>query len=142
MTFAEKIKTLRKAAGLSQEELAEKVGVSARTVRGWEADGRYPKKQALYSRLCEVLDCDISYIMTDTESFITAASEDYGSRGERQARAILNQAAVLFAGGDLSDEDQIAFLNEIQALYLDSKKKAGKFTPRKYRKDQEGGASS
>ena len=126
MTFAEKIKTLRKAAGLSQEELAEKVGVSARTVRGWEA----------------VLDCDISYIMTDTESFITAASEDYGSRGERQARAILNQAAVLFAGGDLSDEDQIAFLNEIQDLYLDSKKKAGKFTPRKYRKDQEGGASS
>ena len=111
-------------------------------MRGWEADGRYPKKQALYSRLCEVLDCDISYIMTDTESFITAASEDYGSRGERQARAILNQAAVLFAGGDLSDEDQIAFLNEIQALYLDSKKKAGKFTPRKYRKDQEGGASS
>ena len=40
------------------------------------------------------------------------------------------------------DEDQIAFLNEIQALYLDSKKKAGKFTPTRYRSDQEGGASS
>ena len=30
-------------------------------------------------------------------------------------------------------KDQIEFLNEIQTLYLDSKKRAKKFTPKKYR---------
>ncbi len=139
MTFAEKIRALRRAAGLSQQELAEQAGVSARTVRGWETAGRYPKKQALYAKLCGILHCDLSYLMTDTESFITTAAEQYGSRGESQARAILNQTAALFAGGELSEDDQLAFIQEIQALYLDSKKKAGKFTPRKYLRSDEGG---
>ena len=71
--------------------------------------------------------------MSEEESFITEASEQYGSRGAKQAQMILEQTAAMFAGGDLSDEDQIEFLNEIQTLYLDSKKRAKKFTPKKYR---------
>ena len=35
MTFAEKIKELRKQKNLSQTELGKAVGVSLRTVRGW-----------------------------------------------------------------------------------------------------------
>lgn len=38
----------------------------------------------------------------------------------------------MFAGGELSDEDKTAFMDEIQMLYLDSKKRAKKFTPKKY----------
>ena len=38
----------------------------------------------------------------------------------------------MFAGGELSDEDKTAFMDEIQSLYLDSKKRAKKFTPKKY----------
>ena len=72
-------------------------------------------------------------LMNEEESFITEASEQYGSRGAKQAQMILEQTAAMFAGGDLSDEDQIEFLNEIQTLYLDSKKRAKKFTPKKYR---------
>ena len=75
--------------------------------------------------------------MTEEENFITEATEQYGSRGAKQAQAILKQTAALFAGGDLSDTDQIAFLNEIQSLYLDSKKRAKKFTPKKYLKSDE-----
>lgn len=139
MTFAEKLKELRKSAGLSQAGLAGRTGVSSRTVRGWESEGRYPKDQTIYTKLCEVLGCDISYLMTDTESFITTAAAGYGSRGERQAKAILDQTAAMFAGGELSEEDQIAFINEIQTLYLDSKKRAGKFTPKRYRQRKDGG---
>ncbi len=132
MKFGEKLKELRKKKGISQTELAERIGVSLRTIRGWEIEGRYPKKRELYTSLAEVLDCEVSYLLTEEENFITQASELYGSRGEKQAERILEQTAALFAGGDLSDADQIAFLNEIQTLYLDSKKRAKKFTPKKY----------
>ena len=53
----------------------------------------------------------------------------------RQAQQILEQAAAMFAGGSLTDEDKIAFMDEIQSLYLDSKRRAKKFTPKKYRKN-------
>ena len=35
MTFGEKVKNLRKNKGLNQTQLADAVGVSLRTVRGW-----------------------------------------------------------------------------------------------------------
>ena len=38
----------------------------------------------------------------------------------------------MFAGGELTDDDKTAFMDEIQMLYLDSKKRAKKFTPKKY----------
>ena len=66
------------------------------------------------------------------EAFITEASEQFGNRGAKQAQQILEQAAAMFAGGELSDEDKTAFMDEIQSLYLDSKRRAKKFTPKKY----------
>lgn len=137
MTFGEKIRELRMKKGLTQTDFGKAVGVSLRTVRGWEAEGRYPRYKDLYKKIAEVLDCDTVYLMTEEENFITEATEQYGSRGAKQAQAILKQTAALFAGGDLSDTDQIAFLNEIQSLYLDSKKRAKKFTPKKYLKSDE-----
>ena len=73
MTFGEKVKNLRKNKGLNQTQLADAVGVSLRTVRGWEIEGRYPKKHDLYQKLADILSCDISYLMTEEEAFITEA---------------------------------------------------------------------
>ena len=42
MTFAEKLKNSRKAAGMSQEALAEKLGVSRQAVTKWETDRGIP----------------------------------------------------------------------------------------------------
>ena len=41
------LQTLRNKIGLTQAELAEHLGVSGRTVRAWEAGGRYPKAEYL-----------------------------------------------------------------------------------------------
>ena len=96
----------------------------------------YPKKHDLYQKLSDILGCDISYLMSEEESFITEAAEQFGSRGAKQAQQILEQAAAMFAGGELSDEDKTAFMDEIQMLYLDSKMRAKKYTPKKYLKDE------
>ena len=134
MTFGEKVKTLRTTKKMSQAQLAQELGVALRTVSGWENQNRYPKKRELYQSLADILGCDISYLMSEEESFITEASEQYGSRGAQPAQQILDQAAAMFAGGELSDEDKTAFMDEIQMLYLDSKQRAKKFTPKKYLK--------
>lgn len=136
MTFGEKVQNLRKAKNMSQTQLANAIGVALRTVRGWEIEGRYPKQVEFYQRLADVLECDVSYLTSEGESFITEATEQYGARGAKQAQLILEQAAAMFVGGELSDEDKIAFMDEIQSLYLDSKKRAKKFTPKKYLKDE------
>lgn len=42
MTFSEKLKTIRKKAGMSQEKLAEKIGVSRQAITKWETDSGIP----------------------------------------------------------------------------------------------------
>lgn len=42
MTFAEKLKSIRKQTGMSQEQLAEKLGVSRQAVTKWETDASIP----------------------------------------------------------------------------------------------------
>ena len=42
MTFAEKLKSIRKKAGMSQEKLAEKIGVSRQAITKWETDAGIP----------------------------------------------------------------------------------------------------
>lgn len=135
MTFGEKIRSLRKGKKMSQQELANMVGVSYRTIRSWEVEGRYPKQNILYQKLADALQCDVSYLMSENASFITEASEQFGNRGAKQAQQILEQAAAMFAGGSLSDEDKIAFMDDMQMLYLDSKRRAKKYTPKKYLKE-------
>ena len=49
MTLGEKIKDLRKKANISQEELAEKVGVSRQAVTKWESDSGLPDIENLKS---------------------------------------------------------------------------------------------
>lgn len=42
MTFAERLKTIRRQTGMSQEKLAEKLGVSRQAVTKWETDAGIP----------------------------------------------------------------------------------------------------
>ena len=42
MTFAEKLRSVRKQAGMSQEQLAGKLGVSRQAVTKWETDTGIP----------------------------------------------------------------------------------------------------
>ena len=42
---------------------------------------------------------------------------------EEDKTEILSHASALFAGGKLSEDEQLAFINELQTLYLDAKKR-------------------
>ncbi len=57
------ISKLRKEKGLTQQELAEKLGVSDRTVGNWE-NGRNMPDLSLFNPLCEILDITINDLMS------------------------------------------------------------------------------
>ena len=136
MKFGEKLREQRNKAGLSQEELGKYVGITKRTIINYENGNSYPQDRKVYFKLAEYFDVDVNYFLTENEEFLTLAAEGYGKRGQEQANHILEQASALFAGGELSETDQLAFLHSMQAMFLESKEIARqKFTPKKYRKD-------
>ena len=47
MKFDEKLQKLRKASGMSQEVLADKLGVSRQAVSKWESGSSYPEMDKL-----------------------------------------------------------------------------------------------
>lgn len=61
MTTGERIKTARKRAGMTQQELAEKLQISYMGISQWESGKRNPKKSTL-ERLAAVLDVPLNYL--------------------------------------------------------------------------------
>jgi transcriptional regulator with XRE-family HTH domain len=134
MKFGDKLKEQRVRRGLMQDEFAKAIGVARRTLCYYEQGRTHPQNREVYKKLADFFELDVNYFLTEDEEFLTEAAEKYGRRGLSQAEAVLEQAAALFAGGDLSDDDKQAFISEIQELYFDSKLRAKKFAPKKTRK--------
>ena len=111
MKFCDKVKKARKDMDLTQQELADAIGVSLRTITNYELGMSYPKKRELYHKLAGVLNVDTNYLLTEDDS------SDAINMSE-----ILEMARAMFAGGSLSEEDARAFVDEIQGLYLEAKK--------------------
>jgi transcriptional regulator with XRE-family HTH domain len=54
MGFAERLRGLREAAGLTQAALADRSGLSIRTIQSWEQTKRAPVSEAFFA-LCDAL---------------------------------------------------------------------------------------
>ncbi len=64
MNFANNIKAIRKENNLSQEQLAEKLGVSRQSVSKWEQGQSYPEMDKILL-ICKLFDCDIGELISD-----------------------------------------------------------------------------
>lgn len=141
MTFGEKLKTVRLSLNLSQSELAEKTGISERSLYTYEQTGIMPRTNNL-RKLADSLNVSVSYLLDDEETdpqknidqeiFIANSKNKYGCKGAKEASEILLRASALFAGGELDDTAKELFFHSLMEVYLDSKHKASeKFTPKK-----------
>lgn len=83
MTLGQNIQALRHAAGLSQEGLGEKLGVSRQAISKWEADGAVPEVDKLIalSRLFEVNLHDLLQV----EGTSREETEDSGEQPPEEA---------------------------------------------------------
>lgn len=78
MDFGEKIKELREAKGMTQQNLADLLFVTRQTVSRWEGGSRYPDLVTA-KNLADVLDTTVDTLMADDETMnIEQRSKSFG----------------------------------------------------------------
>lgn len=68
MTFAEKLKSIRKQTGMSQEGLAEKLGVSRQAVTKWESEAGIPDIENIMA-ISALFDISIDELLSNEKNF-------------------------------------------------------------------------
>ena len=74
MKLSEKIYTCRKKAGLSQEALAEKLGVSRQAVSKWETDEAIPELSKI-PMMAKIFGVTADFLLSDEENFEEAPKQ-------------------------------------------------------------------
>ena len=75
MNFGENLYQLRKSVKMSQEKLAEKVGVSRQSVSKWENSESYPEMENIM-KLCKIFHCKINDLVHDGIQDLDSLDED------------------------------------------------------------------
>ena len=107
MTFGEKIKEARKAAGLSQEQFAEKMSVSRSAIAKWESDKGMPDVNNL-KVMAQLLDVSLDYLLDEDEKL---------SFNETKEAVDLDSFEVTGNCRDKKDAACYSRFNEADAIY-------------------------
>jgi transcriptional regulator with XRE-family HTH domain len=137
MLFGEKLRQLRLAAGLTQTELAAKIGVSPRTCQNYELCRMYPKKTEIYRVIASFFNVEISYLLADEDLYVLKAEEKGGLRSKKDVQALMAEVGGLFAGGELTEADKDNVMRTINDLYWKAKEYNRKYASRQSRSGQE-----
>lgn len=62
MKFGENLQKLRKERGISQEQLAEQLGVTRQSVSKWESGASYPEMDKIVA-ICNIFHCDMDVLI-------------------------------------------------------------------------------
>jgi transcriptional regulator with XRE-family HTH domain len=123
MLFGDRIKQLRENAGITQAELGKLIGVSDRVLGYYESNERFPRKQEIIAKLADSFNVSVDYLLGTDGSFLQDANDKYGSIGHKQAQGVLKSVEMIFAGGELIEDDKDEVFRIISELYFDAKKK-------------------
>lgn len=132
MTFAEKLKSARIEADLSQRELAEHAGLHYRTIQNWEA-GRLPKSLDPVFRVAQVLGTTAEALLSESDQYVIEAGERGGAKSAREVDELVSEVVALFAGGELDEDEKDGIMAALNEAYWIAKQKNRKYTPKKYR---------
>lgn len=131
--FGEKIRNRRIELGLKQEQLANLVGVSRRTIVSYETTEARPYTRTM-RKLAEALGVTEQYLRDDdcldpqagieTEEYIQAARDEFGQKGADEMAKALAQNTALFAGGTLTEEQKDMYYEALTRAYFSNKRRA------------------
>lgn len=143
MTIGEKVKNQRLNLGLTQEELAQRLEVTIRTISKYETDVVKPRGLNLH-KLCTVLGVSEAYLVDpnvtdpayglEAAPYVDAVRKEFGPKAGMDMQAMLDGVSTFFAGGDVPQEDKDQFFFAVMEAYRLTKQDAKeKFTPKKYK---------
>lgn len=140
MTFSDKVKIARDKRGINQEQLAELMGVSRRSVVAWETTGTKPRGWRI-RKLAELLDVSEDYLENDEitdphyglekKEYVEETRSLFGDRAAKEVDALLEKNVALFAGGEISQEAKDAYFEAVMKAYIACKEEAKRTYGRK-----------
>lgn len=99
MLFGDRLRMLRKEAGLTQAQVAESAGVSRQTYVSYEQQGKRPRKYETYEGLARTLGCDVKDLLAEDGNTSQGSGVDVeitpGSAAGGVAAGIIAAAAFL-----------------------------------------------
>jgi len=139
MAFGEHIREYRLLAELTQTELAEKVGVSLRTLQNYESNTNYPVNMMIVKKMADALGVNTNDLLEETDYEIIEAGVRGGSKAQKEVFHLVNKIRAMFTGNELDDDDKDAAIRALIDAYWDAKKDNPKYSPYRYRrrKDQD-----
>lgn len=135
MAFKERLKAKRKEARLSQTELAERVGVTSRTIQNYELGSRKPQNMEVVQRLADALGTTADYLLGNADRRVLAAYVRGGAKAARDVEELVSEISGLFAGGELAEEEKDAVMAALTRAYWDAKEDNKKYAPKGRRTD-------
>lgn len=116
--FAETLKELRRSHGLTQAELAKRIGVSTRTLQNYELGVCLPKSPATAKCIAAYFQVPLQSLVRSDDFYRSAdLEEDTADREARRERdrqelyRLMQELTALFARGTLSSSDRELFLD-------------------------------
>lgn len=101
--LGKKIKTLRKTRGLSQEDLALKLGMQRSTISNYEIGRRSPSLREL-EKISDILGVGLNY---------------FGVEREKNVYDLVSRAKLVFEDQEIPAQEKANVYKEIMRLYLD-----------------------
>lgn len=131
MVFRDKLKEQRIAAGLTQAQLAEKSGVTTRTIQNYELGSRRPSNMEVVQKIAEALGTTADYLLGTSGTYVLAAQERGGPQAARDLDALVSEVTGMFAGGRLSEEALEGAMRALNDAYWIAKEKNKKYGAKK-----------
>ena len=133
MKFSARLREARKKMGLSQAELADKIGSTQRTITSYE-NGKSMPTPTKQRKIADALNVTVEYLMQDDspksdiihqqEIYINEAREKFGARGAKEMADLLTQNIAFFAGGDVDESAKDQLFNALAYAYFACKQEA------------------
>ena len=110
-----KIKELRKNAGLTQSELAAKLGISASAVGMYEQGRREPDREMLL-RLCSVFSVSTDTLLGNTDNKQKPESRELSDVFDEFTGLLSSQQGLMFDGVPLNDDDRSKLIDAMKVV--------------------------
>ena len=121
MEFGEKIKVKRCELKMSQQTLADKSGLSLRTIQNYESGQRHPANVSIVKDIANAIGVTYEYLLDDKSQYVIDAALRGGEKAALDIDGILTNLQGLFAGGSLSQDDKDKVMRAINEIYWESK---------------------
>ena len=119
---------------LTQVELAEKAGVTARTIQSYELGSRKPSNMVTIQKIADALNTTTEYLLGSSGTYVVEAHEKGGAKAAKDIEELVSEVTGMFAGGELSEDAIEGAYKALTDAYWIAKENNKKYAPKTRRK--------